>query len=516
MKKRFRRGLVLFIAASALTIGISGCGKSERQPEISEQSSAYVNDGDDRDEGKLESDDERENESDAAGKLVNRMTEKEAGMARETEFQLLDKPWEKAADSDSSDDNADAKTDDNTDGNREYTEDYSSLSKKICYCEGIGAIVYGEPVFNALPPKDYAGGAGKAIFLHIDPKSSETFTEEIEYDNLNDAKAKFRAEYDEDIAGGYPKVPADEAYNSLITLYDAVVSGDYELIEEDYLDKYMDFYYGSFEETDSDSMYWEMDEEKVAAIQDHISEYHLYDEELDMGFTVHVIIPPAYEEDRSYPALVMTDAVWRFNDVTSMYDAMSKGEAGPQILVTIGFEYDVDGWDNEVRGNILCDHKKEFLDFITDNLMPYLGSVYNFDYDNSTLFGHSQGGVFTHYAAFNYDLYENKPFKNYIIGSPTFWTPYFTCVSDYNDYKNEYGYFDRNESYDRNLFITAGDEEDEDYEEYYGDNDSTLEGVEKLRKRLDDAGVTTYGVKIYNSHHFQYVPEMLLEYIKSK
>jgi predicted alpha/beta superfamily hydrolase len=263
-------------------------------------------------------------------------------------------------------------------------------------------------------------------------------------------------------------------------------------------------------------MYWEMDEEKVAAIQDHISEYHLYDEELDMGFTVHVIIPPVYEEDRSYPALVMTDAVWRFNDVTSMYDAMSKGKAGPQILVTIGFEYDVDGWDNEVRGNILCNHKKEFLDFITDNLMRYLGSVYNFDYDNSTLFGHSQGGVFTHYAAFNYDLYENKPFKNYIIGSPTFWTPYFTCVSDYNDYKNEYGYFDRNESYDRNLFITAGDEEDEDYEEYYGDNDSTLEGVENLRKRLDGAGVTTYGVKIYNSNHFQYVPEMLLEYIKSK
>jgi hypothetical protein len=41
----------------------------------------------------------------------------------------------------------------------------------------------------------------------------------------------------------------------------------------------------------------------------------------------------------------------------------------------------------------------------------------------------------------------------------------------------EYGYFSRNKSYDRNLFITAGDMEDEDYEEYYGDNDSTLEGA---------------------------------------
>ena len=79
----------------------------------------------------------------------------------------------------------------------------------------------------------------------------------------------------------------------------------------------------------------------------------------------------------------------------------------------------------------------------------------------------------------------------------------------------EYGYFSRNKSYDRNLFITAGDMEDEDYEEYYGDNDSTLEGVEHLKERLTEHGVSTYQVKIYNSHHYQYVPEMLTEYICS-
>lgn len=161
-----------------------------------------------------------------------------------------------------------------------------------------------------------------------------------------------------------------------------------------------------------------------------------------------------------------------------------------------------------------CRHcKKEFLDFITDNLMPYLNETYSFDTDNSTLFGHFQGGVFTHYAAFNYDLYENKPFMNYIIGSPAFWTPYFTEVSDYEEYKNEYGYFDRHTSYDRNILITAGDQEDEDYEEYYGDNDSTLEGVEYLKERLESHNVTTFTIKIYNSHHYQYVHDMLLEYV---
>ena len=55
--------------------------------------------------------------------------------------------------------------------------------------------------------------------------------------------------------------------------------------------------------------------------------------------------------------------------------------------------------------------------------------------------------------------------------------------------------------------------EDQDYKEYYGDNDSTLEGVEHLKDRLNNYGIASYEVKIYNSHHYQYVPEMLLEYI---
>ncbi len=68
-------------------------------------------------------------------------------------------------------------------------------------------------------------------------------------------------------------------------------------------------------------------------------------------------------------------------------------------------------------------------------------------------------------------------------------------------------------SYDRNLVITAGDMEDEDYEEYYGDNDSTLEGVRHLEDRLKEHGVNAYKVKIYQSHHYQYVPDLLMEYL---
>ena len=476
MKKCFRGGIILFLISSIL-LSTVGCGNSIDSVDSTNAAESSKNEV----------------------TLTNHMTEKELSEAEKTDFQLLNKPWETASDT-----------------SAEAAGEYSSVQDKIYYCEGYGSIIYGELNFNAMPPKDYDGGAGETEFCHMDAKTGDVSFETLEFASVGDAKEKIRAAIDEDIANGYQKVPADRNYESIAKLYDAVIDGDVEIVDSEFIHGYMDIYYALLSSQDSsDSMYWEMDEEKVESIKESIDEYHLYDEELDEGFVVHVITPPEYDSAVAYPTLVMTDAVWRFNDVTSLYDEMISKRAEPQILITIGFEYNIDGWDNEVRGNILCDHKKEFLDFITDNMMPYLAENYSFDYEASTLFGHSQGGVFTHYAAFNFDKYENKPFKNYIIGSPVFWTPYFTDVSDYEDYKNEYGYFDRNSSYDRNLLITAGSDEDEDYEEYFGENDSTLEGVEHLKNRLDEYGVTTYEVKIYESHHYQYVPEMLLEYILS-
>ncbi len=429
-------------------------------------------------------------------KLTNRMTDKELQTSKETDFILLDHPWEQYMTKDDSN-----------------TKDFSGYKDKIFFIPEIGSIVYGNPVFNALPNEGYDGGAGTVVFMHMDDGTGNMPVTEIKYDSFDDLKTKLRAEWDKEIAGGYPKVPADEEYDSMIKLYEAVIEGKTEMLDKADLDEYLEYYYSGGSETAANSYYWQMNDDKVSAIKDNIREYHLYDEEFDSTFVVHVTTPSGYDQTREYPALVLTDAVWRFNDVTSLYDAMAQGKKDPQIIITVGFEYNIDSWDNEVRGNILCDHKKEFLDFITDNMMPYLSEKYSFDYNRSTLFGHSQGGVFAHYAAFNYDLYENRPFARYIIASPTFWTPYFTGVADYEKYKTEYGFFDRNSTYDRQLIITAGDMEDEDYQEYYGDNDSTTQGVVHLKERLDGYGVTSYSVKMYNSHHYQYVSQMLLELV---
>ena len=142
--------------------------------------------------------------------------------------------------------------------------------------------------------------------------------------------------------------------------------------------------------------------------------------------------------------------------------------------------------------------------------MPYLNASYSIDFSQSALYGHSLGGTFTHYAAFQSDLFENQPFQYYIIGSPAFWSPYFLeSESNPPEYQMEYGYFDRNTSFSKTLYVCGGEQEDAYYAPYYGENDSTLEGITHLMGRLKAEGVTTAECKIYaDSNHYAYIPEM--------
>lgn len=463
------------------------------------------------------------------------MTETERARTEETAFRLLDKPWEEYKNSALADyvlarsvgyevwtyEDWIAEVNENTDENGLY---YGTPKDEViaqieadheAYHSIQGLVVNGSVYFAYNPPFNYDGGAGTTYAIHFNPATGEASNPVIEFRNYDDFKTKLRADLDEQVEGGMlDPENADNTYDDMVTLYDAVIDGTAVEFPRGTIDAYYDFIRNSESKLPTEDSYtWDFDEEAVAAIKDQIKEFHIYDEELDQYFVVHIVTPPDFDENESYPALVMTDAVWRFSDCTRLVESMKQGTTPKMITVTIGFEYNLDSWDNETRAVVLCDKKKEFLDFITDNLMPFVNEMYKLDTSKSVLFGHSQGGVFSHYAAFNYDRYENQPFAKYIIGSPAFWSPYFTCVDDYDDYMIEYGFFDRNDSYDKELFITGGDEEDVDYADYYGDNYTTLEGIEQLRHRLEKYGVTSFEVKLYHSHHYQYVSDMILEYV---
>ncbi|MBR2523365.1 MAG: hypothetical protein IKE53_02865 [Clostridiales bacterium] len=473
------------------------------------------------------------NEDDKASDvLINHMTQNELDNAVKTDFQLLDEPWQEAANNNDDPfdiynhmvgieiwDHEDFINDYNTseyytDEEREeyIAEVYAEPSAYDNKIESV--IVNGQLYYNFLPSPDYDGGAGSVYILDYDPDTERDFGETLEFSSYEEFKTLLRATLDTLVSDGFrAQETADRDFDNYVLLMDGIIDGTVEILEPGTAVSYRDHLREKIASS-GDEFYWEFDEHEVELIKDNISEYHMYDEELDMRFAVHVTTPPGYDPQVHYPAYVMTDAVWRFDDVAALYNAMATGEAEPMIMVTIGFDYDLDSWSNELRGYIFCERQKEFLDFITDNMMPYLDEIYGFDHDRSIFFGHSQGGVFSHYAAFNYDLYENRPFGRYIIASPAFWTPFFVDCPGFTRYKNEYGYFERNETYPNALFIAAGEHEDSDYEDYYNGNDSTLEGVQNLTDRLTAHGVTSFEVKMYDSHHFQYVGQLLLDYAR--
>lgn len=59
----------------------------------------------------------------------------------------------------------------------------------------------------------------------------------------------------------------------------------------------------------------------------------------------------------------------------------------------------------------------EFLDFIADELQPMITAEFNADRDQSTLFGHSFGGLFVLHTLFT----RPAVFRNYAAASPSIW-----------------------------------------------------------------------------------------------
>ena len=261
----------------------------------------------------------------------------------------------------------------------------------------------------------------------------------------------------------------------------------------------------------------------VRKIQDSFHELAIYDEQLDTPFLVHIITPPNYDENKEYPVFFITDEIYWMELIPIMWNMINEGEASPVIFVTHGYEYSIDGNANETRVDKFTLHQKEFLDFITDDLMKTISLNYKIDESRSVLFGHSSGGPFADYALCNSDKYEYQPFKNYIIGSPAFSDSYYddnpykgdidlSIIKDPYAFQREFDYFDRNETMDKNVFICVGEKEDVEVD--CGDGDDMVEGSKALYERLKAHGANVE-LKIYEGcFHTNYIRGMMTDYLK--
>ena len=351
------------------------------------------------------------------------------------------------------------------------------------------------------PPLNYDGGYLTYYISYMSDKNT------VEFDNFEDFKKWYREKYlDRNVTDGfYSQEQSDRIFEDMQTLFQSVIDGTYKTVGTDEFDSK---YSAQFKNT------WEFNRDEVEAIRDSVREISIYDEELDMDFLVHVTLPPDFDESETYPMFVFSDGVWRFGNCPSLWNMMKSDEIQDIILVTIGYSYQHDGTSVNERARFFYEERDKFVDFVTDNLAPYLSENYNIDFEHSGLYGHSAGGVMSHYAVFNSDLYENQPFRYYIIGSPAFWALHRLGSEENPDaYKNEYGYFERNNNFDKILYICGGENEDPVYKEYYDGYDSTLEGIANLTARLDSYGIDSYRCKIYeNTGHWEFIPDMFREF----
>lgn len=463
-------------------------------------------------------------------KLTNKMTETERSRVDRHALTLLDDP--EAPEKDTTEEhkvsvvfhtfsteelleNLESSRDKLTDSEYAEAMDYISNSESYSYPSII--LVDGYIVPDHVPASDPSYDCGRITFTICtadeNGKISETEYDFGSFEEYIDWIRKTKAEE------GFSEAETEQGIILIKAANEALLTGNYETLPEGSVDASdQSLYFWNAGENADHRADWEYDRDAVSAIKDSIDEINIYDEELDREFVVHVTLPPDYDKNRSYPVFFLTDGIWRFGDHPKLRKIMENEEAAPVILVSLYYNYKVSDPDGNMRYFDLVVNRDKLLDFVTDNLMPYLGENYNIDCSKSTLYGHSDGGVFTHNALFKSDLYDNQPFGNYIIGSPALWGLY-----NYNDDSgissddvlNDYGYFDRNEKLDKSVFLCAGALEDPDYKDSYNGHDTTLEGVAKLKERLEAHGADMT-CKLYDSHHYQFIPEMLTEFLKEK
>ncbi len=465
----YAKKIIAVLTLASVILSTTACQNSRKEESFSENSSSSVA------------------EEVTASKLKNFMTETERSRVRVGELTLLDEYVEDVQDNQTESTgkvqvyigNADdlreeiESSKDYYDNPEEYEEQIKQVDELDSNYKYIHiALVDGRWIFNNMPPHDYDGGE----IRYNDGQKELTFNFDEVKNHIKESTDEMAEFYNDDTF-----FDAEQVYEDTITLWQSVIDGTYEEITKEEAEKLRTEYELSLYDYAFNGNYkdvWEYDRSEVEEIKDSVREISIYDEELDTEFLVHVTLPPNFDESKTYPMFVFSDGVWRFGNVPSIRKLMENGEIQDVILVTIGYNYKFDGTSIEVRSKYFYEEREKMLDFITDNLAPYLNELYNIDFEHSGFYGHSAGGVMAHYAVFNSDKYENQPFKYYIIGSPALWELHRLDNEKYPDANvTDYNYWDRNDTLDKVIFLCGGENEDPEYEEYYDGYDTTLEGI---------------------------------------
>lgn len=156
--------------------------------------------------------------------------------------------------------------------------------------------------------------------------------------------------------------------------------------------------------------------------------HSLYSEQVDDTYKIAVWLPPDYETlDATIPCIYVLDEPEFFGFASAIaLNYWLREQPQPMMIVSIGKELaSLDDWWS-IRWRDYCPtvYPKEplsgganhFLEFLHDDLIPFIETQYPVDTAQRTLWGHSLSGLFAIYALIQYPAL----FRHIIATSPAF------------------------------------------------------------------------------------------------
>jgi len=161
-----------------------------------------------------------------------------------------------------------------------------------------------------------------------------------------------------------------------------------------------------------------------------IDERHLTSKETDATYRILIYLPVSYSEtQRNYPIMILTDAFWVMGIAQTTFDLMTFYTHEIPEVIVVGISYPQsslldmsrnrhrDLLPTHVEGYNPSGSADKFINFIKNELIPYVKNSYRVDTTDKCFFGVSYGGLLgTHIL-----LEHPQLFNRYIIGSPSYW-----------------------------------------------------------------------------------------------
>ena len=233
--------------------------------------------------------------------------------------------------------------------------------------------------------------------------------------------------------------------------------------------------------------------------------FPIKDSATERNYELYVKLPESYtaKTEVKYPVLYTTDAIWHLEILSAATEYILEDI----ILVGISWQKDANAalkekhgahvsrfWDysmqpsdkKEIQEKYNLGQASRYLDFIQNDVMPYVETHFRADTQSRTYFGYSLGGQFGTYTL----MTRPDTFHNYVIGSPSIKTEidFLTTLNTQFDSIAK----EKNKNLNANVFLSRGTLETE--------MEEPIEALTKLLNGRRDSGLSLQSKVIVGNH----------------